>query len=93
MLKAVIFDMDGVIIDSEPLHLLSTQRTLADYNITLSMDYLYQFVGSTTQSMFETIISDYKLSADIDELIALDAKNCKAIYKEKGMIPIHGVKE
>ena len=93
MLKAVIFDMDGVIIDSEPLHLLSTQRTLSAYGIDLPIDYLNQFVGSTTVSMFETIISDYQLSLDVDELIELDSKNCKEIYKEKGMTPVDGVQE
>lgn len=93
MLKAVIFDMDGVIIDSEPLHLLSTQRTLSAYNVDLPMDYLYQFVGSTTANMFETIRSDYQLSVDLNELIELDSKNCKAIYEEKGMIPVDGIQE
>lgn len=93
MLKAVIFDMDGVIIDSEPLHLLSTQQTLAHYGIKLSTDYLYQFVGSTSKHMFETIQSDYQLSVDVNELIETDSENCKQIYKEKGMTPIEGVQE
>lgn len=93
MLKAVIFDMDGVIIDSEPLHLLSTQQTLADYGITLSTDYLYQFVGSTSKHMYKTIQSEFQLSVDINELMEADSKNCKQIYKEKGMTPIEGVQE
>ena len=31
MLKAVLFDMDGVIVDSEPLHRKAYQKMFADY--------------------------------------------------------------
>ena len=41
MLKAVIFDMDGVIVDSEPLHHKAYQNMFTDVNIKVS-DVLYE---------------------------------------------------
>jgi beta-phosphoglucomutase len=35
-LQAIVFDFDGVIADSEPLHLTAFQRTLAEEGVTLS---------------------------------------------------------
>lgn len=91
MLKAVIFDMDGVIIDSEPIHNRSTLLTLQDFGVTLTMAYLNQFVGSTAQHMFQTIIEDYHVPATVEELMALDHKNLKMLYEKEGMTPLPGV--
>ena len=44
--RAVIFDFDGVIADSEPLHLAAFQRTLAAEGITLTAaDYYARYLG------------------------------------------------
>lgn len=91
MLKAVIFDMDGVIIDSEPVHNQSTILTLQEFGVTLTLDYLNQFVGSTALHMFETIIRDYQLSVTAEELIAIDRKNIKRLFDEEGMTPLPGI--
>jgi beta-phosphoglucomutase-like phosphatase (HAD superfamily) len=48
LLKAVIFDMDGVIIDSEPQHAKAAVLTLKKYNVNIPIDYIYTFIGSTT---------------------------------------------
>ena len=41
MLKALIFDCDGVIADTEPLHFQALKKTLADENISLSETEYY----------------------------------------------------
>lgn len=91
MLKAVIFDMDGVIIDSEPIHNQAAILTLQEFGITLSPDYLLKFTGSTTPHMFRTIIEDYQLSATVEELIEADHANVKKLFKAEGMTPLPGV--
>lgn len=42
MLKAIIFDCDGVIADSEPLHFAALQRVLAEEGITLTEETYYR---------------------------------------------------
>jgi HAD superfamily hydrolase (TIGR01509 family) len=47
--RAVIFDMDGVVLDSMPTHLLTWQRTLAPLGVDLSADDLYPLEGVPTE--------------------------------------------
>jgi HAD superfamily hydrolase (TIGR01509 family) len=42
MLKAIIFDCDGVIADSEPLHFAALQRVLAEEGIALTEETYYR---------------------------------------------------
>ena len=48
MLKAVIFDMDGVIIDSEPLHHYAYHRMFEDVDIKVSNAQYESFTGQST---------------------------------------------
>ncbi len=43
--KAVIFDMDGVLLDSEPLHLMQIKDVSTSFGKTLDDEYLYSLVG------------------------------------------------
>ncbi len=93
MLRAVIFDMDGVIIDSEPQHARAAVNTLAELGVTIDMAYCYQFIGTTTNYMMETLIDDFNLSISPEELIALSLKHKKKLVMEEGYAPIPFVEE
>jgi beta-phosphoglucomutase-like phosphatase (HAD superfamily) len=47
-LTAIIFDMDGVLIDSEPAHKLAKERACARFGITLPESVYDQYKGSPT---------------------------------------------
>jgi len=70
--KAVLFDMDGVIVDSEPLHVAAFQATLKRYGHDLSEDqYKKHFAGKTDEAgfkhYFDFINETVELSAIMDE--------------------------
>ena len=72
--SAVIFDFDGVIANTEPLHLVATQRALEPRRVALpSTEYEDRYLGYNDRDLFETLARDRSLNwtgADIDELIA-----------------------
>ncbi len=91
MLKAVIFDMDGVMIDSEPVHLEANKRLMEDLNLNFNPSYYTQFVGSTTDHMWHKMIHDFNLSQTPEELMALSDGYVKEINGDAGYPEIPGV--
>jgi len=69
MLKAVIFDMDGVIIDSEPVHLKLEYEIYNELGIDVTREEHSTFVGTTSHYMWDTLKKKYKLSQDLDYLV------------------------
>ena len=58
-LQAIVFDFDGVIANSEPLHLNAFQEALADDGIELSAaDYFHRYLGYDDVGMFEALARD-----------------------------------
>ncbi len=58
-LQAVVFDFDGVIADTEPLHLRAYQDILAGAGITLTeMDYYARYLGYDDAGAFRAIARD-----------------------------------
>ena len=95
MLKAVIFDMDGVIIDSEPTHMKLENETYKKLGIEVTGDEHLSFVGATSNYMWETLKNKYKLSQTLEELIEYERnKYFKYLNSDECEITlIEGVKE
>jgi beta-phosphoglucomutase len=59
MLKAVIFDFDGVITDSEVLHLRSFNRVLGRFNVEISSrDYYQTYLGLSDVDCYRALIKN-----------------------------------
>lgn len=92
-MKTVIFDMDGVLVDSEPLHLEINMLVLQELNISISEDYFKSFVGRSNEYVWNKVIEQFNLSLNVDELYQRQLKINKKLVKERGYIPIPYVKE
>ena len=74
-LQAIVFDFDGVIANSEPLHLLAFQHTLADEGIELDADeYFSRYLGYDDIGMFATLARDRGLAMTDRDLTTLVAR-------------------
>jgi beta-phosphoglucomutase len=73
-LHAIVFDFDGVIADSERLHLRSYQEILAPEGITMtSEDYFNRYLGYDDVGVFKAVGRDNGVAMDegrVSELIA-----------------------
>jgi beta-phosphoglucomutase len=69
MLQAVIFDFDGVIVDSEMLHLKAFNIALAPYGVQITKEQYYkEMLGLTDLDLFKTIIEKDFPKADDKKL-------------------------
>lgn len=61
-LQAIVFDFDGVIANSEPLHLKAFQDALADEGIELSSnDYYNRYLGYDDLGLLQALVRDRDL--------------------------------
>ncbi len=80
MLKAVIFDMDGVIVDSEPLHHKAYQKMFKEVNIEVS-DALYEsFTGQATLPICQRLCDVFSLSESPETLVAIKRRHFKYLF-------------
>lgn len=61
---AVIFDLDGVIIDSEPIHKRAWKAIFAEEEIFLKDEELAESVGTTDHALLKKIIKENNLPPD-----------------------------
>lgn len=96
MLRAVIFDFDGVITDSEILHLRAFNKVLAQFGVEiLKKDYYKKYLGYTDSDCFKQLITEGLLKKDestIPSLIEQKHKTFEQLAKSDGKT-IEGVKE
>jgi len=66
----VIFDMDGLLVDSEPIQARSFNIVLARYGIHLADCDFEELVGQTTEENFRTLKKRFSLPETVEELLA-----------------------
>ena len=91
--KAILFDMDGVIVDTEPLHVAAFQASLKHYGHDLSeKDYKQHFAGKTDEDGFKQYFAF--INEEIDLLVIMDEK-AKAYLKLAAdqLVPYPGIIE
>lgn len=93
MAKTVIFDMDGVIVDSEYIFLSTKTQMLLDRGIDTDESYQYQFMGTTFDYMWQVMKEENGLSESVPDLIAEMNERREAMSKHDGVRPIAGVQD
>ncbi|HLT64959.1 MAG TPA: HAD family hydrolase [Flavobacterium sp.] len=69
MVKTVIFDMDGVIVDTEPVHKYAYFRHFEELGIDVSEEMYATFTGNSTKNVFQKIKQHFGIDADVNDLI------------------------
>lgn len=94
MIETVIFDLDGVIIDSEPYHFLAEKLLFKEYGANISEEEHLSFVGTSSNNMWHKIKNKTDIKYTVEELVSIsDDHFLLLLEQEKNIKPISGVRE
>ena len=80
MLKGVIFDMDGVIVDSEPIHYRIFKKYSRELGFEIPDEEYNTFIGSNNRAIYTILKQKYNLKPETEEMIKTYEKRCNEYY-------------
>jgi len=93
-LKAVLFDLDGTIIDSEWFYYKGWKAVLADYGIALdSHAWLTEFAGKTEAQGFLVLQERYGFKGDEETFFKRKKARIAKLYEEEEVALMPGVND
>jgi len=82
LIQAIVFDFDGVLADSEPLHLRVYQELLEPQGIHIDQaTYCARYLGFDDEGVFQQIAADYKLLLGDEEIELLIEEKARRFEK------------
>lgn len=93
-LKCIIFDMDGVIIDSEEIHKKAYYETFASIGVDVSDELYKTLTGSSTINAFQRLVTHFNLEIDPKELVLSKRKRYVNFFEnDPNLHLVKGVEE
>lgn len=93
-LKAVIFDMDGVLLDSESFHYKAIQALVSSKGGTFSIELLHKYCGVPEREVWPSLIKDTGLTGeDPAALMEEHWKRYRALLAEHGYPEFPGTRD
>ncbi len=89
--KAVLFDMDGVLLDSEPLHDKINEDIYAALGINIDKSTVNEFIGRVSSERWTTLKERYSLKPSVDELNDWQWRDLVAALPDSGVGPSAGL--
>ncbi|MBC5838389.1 HAD family hydrolase [Flavobacterium muglaense] len=69
MIQTVIFDMDGVIVDTEPVHRYAYFQQFSELGIDVTEEMFTSFTGTSTRNTFQRVKDIFQLEHDVEAMI------------------------
>ena len=82
-IKAILFDMDGVVIDSEKLYSQSEKKLLAQYGVKFDESDWHYIKGCTEKQFYDLVYSKFNINIPRDQLIDKGRKFLKTVFTQE----------
>lgn len=93
-LKAVIFDMDGVLVDSEPWHYEIETILFKRLGLNVSEELHLKYIGTASDLMYSDLKQRFDISMSLEELLKWDEEYRIDIFKKmENITPSPGIPE
>jgi HAD superfamily hydrolase (TIGR01549 family) len=86
--KAVIFDLDGVIIDSEPIHMHVMNTITSQWGKSQNWEEYVRNIGKSDEHIWTDLKNRLQLDMDVDQLIELYCVKLTEYFLQSENIPI-----
>jgi len=90
-ISAIIWDLDGVLIDSEPYHIEAEIETMGQYGIRLTHSIAKEYLGVKLEDYFTDIVSRFGVSIPAGEMIKKHYNTLIRYYKAVFPLTPHAV--
>ena len=82
-IKAILFDMDGVVIDSEKLYSQSEKKLLAQYGVKFDESDWHYIKGCTEKQFYDLVYSKFNINIPRNQLIDKGRKFLKTVFTQE----------
>ena len=89
--KAIIFDCDGTLVDSMPVHFVAWHETMERYGISFSEDRFYSLGGVPSDRIVEMLASEQGITLDV--IAVAHEKEQAFLDRIEWLVPIEAVVE
>lgn len=92
-IKAIIFDMDGVLIDTERISFQSFKEVFKDYKYEMNEEFYLKLIGRNSKAIKEIMLEQYGIDFPFDEIYKKKVELAISVTERDGVIIKPGVHE
>ncbi len=91
-IEAIIFDMDGVLVDSEPHHMEIEKKLFRKYRLPVSTKEHHSYMGMAGNEMWEKLNQVHQAGLDVPEMVRVNYQECNTHFSSMEKIePMPGL--